>query len=115
MLNNYRKAIYNLAQTTGLTVYDYWPIDRELPYCITQNVQVIDDNAKNAEYGEYIFDIHIFDKSIGKTNVIGYAELIRQNLNSLELDDVDRRASYLVVEDKEPNINHAIVSVRFKR
>lgn len=115
MLTSYRKAIYELAQSTGIPVYDYWPTDVEAPYCITQNVQVIDDDAKNIEYGEYIFDIHIFDKSLGKSNVIAYSEIIRAGLRYLDLPDVDRRASYLVVEDKEPNINHAIVSVRFKR
>jgi len=113
-MTNFRTSIYSICSSLNIPVYDYWPTNAAFPYCITQTVQTIDDNAKNVECGEHIFDIHIFDKYNGKASVITYAESLRTALYAATIADVDRSFSYLVMSDKEPDVAHAIITIRFK-
>jgi len=114
MLNDFRTAIFNACSTLGIGVYDYWVTDAVFPYCITPTVQTIDDNAKNIDCGEFIFDVHIFDKYNGKATVINYAEALRSAVYAASVADVNRSVSYLITNEKEPDIAHAVVSIRFK-
>lgn len=111
---DFRNVVYDICSGLGIDVYDYWPTNASFPYIITQTIQSIDDNAKNVDYGEYIFDIHIFDKYSGNKTVIDYAEQVKTALYAATIADVDRRCSYLVINDKEPDVAHAIVTIRFK-
>lgn len=113
-MTDFRTAVYSICSTLSISIYDYWVTNAAFPYLITQTVQTIDDNAKNAECGEHIFDIHIFDKYNGKKTVINYAEAIKTAFYAATIDDVSRTCSYVVMNDKEPDIAHAIVTIRFK-
>lgn len=114
MLNDFRAAIYAACSSLGIGVYDYWVTDAVFPYCITPTVQSIDNNAKNIDCGEYIFDVHIFDKYSGKATVIDYAEALKSAVYAIPITDVNRSVSCLVTNEKEPDIAHAVVSIRFK-
>ena len=114
MFSNFRNVIYTICSALSIPTYDYWPTNVAFPYLVTYDAQSADDNAKNADAGECIFSIHIFDKYKGKATVIAYAESLKTGLYAATASDVHRTFSYIVMNDKEPDVAHAIVTIRLK-
>lgn len=112
MLNDFRTAIYTMCKTANIDVYDYWVTDAIFPYIITSYVDLSDISYKDINKTDYTFEIHVFDKSIGKKTIIGIMETIRAGFNNI--DATGKTYKSRILDNKEPNIVHGIVTINFK-
>lgn len=109
MINKIRQDIYEACLQTDIKVYDYWVVNQQFPYIVIANAEADDIYLKQQTKTDFYFDIHIFDKSKGKKNVIQYQDTITQAL--AQIDGVNIRISTRVFSDVEPNVIHGIVSL----
>lgn len=112
MQNDVRLAIYNACKSLNIPVYDYWVTDESFPYCIMGEISVTDTYYKLNNMYEVSVQIHLFEKSKGKTRINGYVESLRDAYKSI--DGIDKRFTSRIIEDIEPSVNHGIVVLRFK-
>lgn len=112
MQNDVRMAIYNACSVIGIPVYDFWITNGEFPYVVVGEISVDDTYYKLEQMYEVSVQIHIFEKSMGKTRVNSYVEALRTAYKSI--DGINKRFNSRIIEDVEPNVNHGIVVLRFK-
>ena len=113
MINIYRKAVYEACVVAGIPVYDYWVTDKPFPYVIISNVAVDDRNLKMNKRNDFAFTVDIFDKEEGKSSVVAYANEIAAVLS--EIDGVNVQISTRYLSDIQPNVMHAIQTLRFTK
>ena len=113
MLSETRSAIYNMCKTVNIPVYDYWVVDATFPYIITSSMDTVDTYLKVNDQTDYIFEIHIFDKNVGKKTVIDIIDQLR--VAYISLDGIGKTFNQIVLDDKEPNVVHGIVTLRFTK
>ena len=59
-LLTYQKALYNTIKSLGYDVYDYVPLNTQLPYIRLDSLQALDDSTKTSEGYEVLQYINIF-------------------------------------------------------
>lgn len=112
MLNNLRRTIYNACVAQNLPTYDYWVVgNNDEAYAIIQTINVDSSNFKLNSVDEYAAEIHIFDKKLGKTATLSYLNAVKLWLE--QLDGVNTTFNVRVFTEKEPSVNHGILTVRF--
>ncbi len=112
MLNSLRKAMYDACVAQSLPTYDYWIVgSTDNAYAIIHTINVDTSNYKLNSVEEYAAEIHIFDKKLGKTATLSYLNAIKLLLE--QLDGVNLTFNVRVFTEKEPNVNHGILTVRF--
>ncbi len=113
MLNDFRLAVYNACVGLGVPVYDYWVTDGQFPYVIVGELTTSDKQYKLNEEVQVSIQVHIFEKSKGKTRVNGYVEQLRTAFK--EVEGINKRFNSRIIEDVQPNVNHGIVTLSLKQ
>lgn len=101
-LITYQKTIYQKVKSLNYSVYDYVPLDSQLPYIRLDYNQTLDDSTKTSEGYEVLQYINIFSNYRGQKEVREIAQSVIDNVKAIE--GLDVRLRNLIVRqetDKE--------------
>ena len=106
-LLTYQKALYDAIKSLGYDVYDYVPLNTQLPYIRLDSLQALDDSTKTSEGYEVLQYINIFSSYKGQKEVREIAQTVIDNVKAIEGLDVSFKN--LIVRQEEDIFQGTVV------
>lgn len=99
-LLTFQKALYENIKGLNYDVYDYVPLDAQLPYVRLDYLQALDDSTKTSEGYEVLQYINIVSSYKGQKEVREIAQTVIDSVKAIEGLDVSLR-NLIVRQEKD--------------